>query len=192
MRNAEDVGVDDDAFCFSVGHAENDVGGFAGRAGDGDEFSEGAGDFAVEFPMMAWAAPLMDLALLRKKPVVRMRSSSSGIGALAMAAGVGKRLNNSGVTMLTRTSVHLRGEDGGDEQFPGGLVVQGADGVGVGFVEGFEDGGDAFGGEVAAGRVSLMTFWEKLSVAGMTNLPRLSFVVSQVSKSRPGAPRFVD
>ena len=48
----------------------------------------------------------MDLALLWKKPVVRMRSSSSGRGAWAMAAGVGKRRNSSGVTRFTRTSVH--------------------------------------------------------------------------------------
>ena len=45
----------------------------------------------------------------------------------------------------------LRGEDGGDEEFPGRAVVKGADGVGVGFVEGLEDGGDAGGRERAAG-----------------------------------------
>ena len=52
------------------------------------------------------AAPRMDLALLRKKPVVFMRDSSSGREAWAMAAGVGKRRKSSGVTKLTRTSVH--------------------------------------------------------------------------------------
>src|ERR1700728_1830782 len=48
----------------------------------------------------------MDFALLRKNPVVRIRFSSSGSFALAIAAGVGKRLNKSGVTIFTRTSVH--------------------------------------------------------------------------------------
>src|ERR1700755_1105364 len=55
---------------------------------------------------MAGAAPLIDFALLLKNPVVRMISISSGNSAFAIAAGVGKRRNNSGVTMLTRTSVH--------------------------------------------------------------------------------------
>src|ERR1039457_192200 len=52
------------------------------------------------------AAPWMDFALLWKKPVVRLILSSSARVAVDIACGVGKRLNNSGVAMLTRTSVH--------------------------------------------------------------------------------------
>ena len=40
VRYAEDVRVHNDAFCLIEGHAEDDVGCFAGRAGDGDEFGE--------------------------------------------------------------------------------------------------------------------------------------------------------
>ena len=46
--DAEDVGVDDYAFGFAEADAEDDVGGFAGCAGDGDEFGEGLRDLAVE------------------------------------------------------------------------------------------------------------------------------------------------
>ena len=39
--DAEDMGVDDYAFGFAERDAEDDVGGFAGRAGDGCELGEG-------------------------------------------------------------------------------------------------------------------------------------------------------
>ena len=39
--DAEDVGVDDDAFGLAEADAEDDVGGFAGGAGNGDELGEG-------------------------------------------------------------------------------------------------------------------------------------------------------
>ena len=42
--DAQDVGVNDDAFSFVEADAEDDVGGFAGGAGDGDEFGEGLRD----------------------------------------------------------------------------------------------------------------------------------------------------
>ena len=100
--------------------------------------------------MILRAAPWMDLALLRKKPVVRMRASSWGRVALAMAAGVGKRLEELRGHHVDANVGALGGEDGGDEEFPGGAMGEGALDVGVGFVEGFEDGGDAVGGEVAA------------------------------------------
>ena len=47
--DAEDMGVDDYAFGFAERDAEDDVGGFAGRAGDGCELGEGLGDLAAEF-----------------------------------------------------------------------------------------------------------------------------------------------
>ena len=64
------------------------------------------GTWLLNSATIFWAAPWMDLALLWKKPVVRIRASSYGRGALDIAAGVGKRRKSSGVTMLTRTSVH--------------------------------------------------------------------------------------
>jgi len=46
--DAEDVGVDYDAFGFVEAHAQDHIGGFASSAGDGDEFGERLRDFAVE------------------------------------------------------------------------------------------------------------------------------------------------
>ena len=45
-------------------------------------------------------------AFERKKPVERIRSSSSLRSAAASACGVGKRANSAGMTRLTRSSVH--------------------------------------------------------------------------------------
>ena len=50
--------------------------------------------------------PRRDFAFALKKPVDRMISSSSPGGEAARAATSGKRRKSSGVTMLTRTSVH--------------------------------------------------------------------------------------
>ena len=50
--------------------------------------------------------PLRLLAFCLSKPVERMIFSSVGSDARAMASGVGKRRNSSGVTMFTRSSVH--------------------------------------------------------------------------------------
>lgn len=48
VRDAEDVRVHNDAFGLAVRHAENHIGRFARRAGDGDEFGEGLWNFTVE------------------------------------------------------------------------------------------------------------------------------------------------
>lgn len=46
---AVDVGIDDNAFGEAKTDAKDDRGGFAGCAGDGDEFVECLGDLAGEF-----------------------------------------------------------------------------------------------------------------------------------------------
>ena len=56
--------------------------------------------------MIFRAAPTSDFDLLRKKPVVRMSSSNSSGWSEAKASGVGYFWKSTGVTMLTRTSVH--------------------------------------------------------------------------------------
>src|SRR6185437_5251936 len=48
----------------------------------------------------------MDFALLRKKPVLRISSSSAGNGASDIAFGVGYAAKSAGVARFTRTSVH--------------------------------------------------------------------------------------
>ena len=52
----------------------------------------------------------------------------------------------------------LGGEDGGDEQFPGRAMGERALDVGVGFVESFEDGGDAARGRGRRVGISLPIF----------------------------------
>ena len=52
------------------------------------------------------AGLVLALAVDVYKRQVRIRASSSGRVAAAIAAGVGKRRKSSGVTRLTRTSVH--------------------------------------------------------------------------------------
>ena len=46
--DAQDMGVDNDAFSLVEANAEDDVGGFASGAGDGDELGEGLRDLGVE------------------------------------------------------------------------------------------------------------------------------------------------
>ena len=48
VRDAEDVRVHNDAFSLAICHAENHIGRFARRAGDGDVFGEGLWNFTVE------------------------------------------------------------------------------------------------------------------------------------------------
>src|ERR1700730_7177290 len=52
------------------------------------------------------AASTKDLALLLKKPVLRISFASTSGRAAAKSSGVGYLANNPGVTALTRLSVH--------------------------------------------------------------------------------------
>ena len=48
MRDAKDVRIDNDAFGFAEADAEDNIGCFAGCAGNGDELGECLRDFAAE------------------------------------------------------------------------------------------------------------------------------------------------
>ena len=48
-RDAEDMRVHDHAFGLAEANAQHDIGGLAGRAGDGDEFGESLRNLAAEF-----------------------------------------------------------------------------------------------------------------------------------------------
>jgi len=105
VGDAEDMGVDHDAFSFAEADTEDDVGGFAGGAGDGDELGEGLGDLTVEIGDDFAGSALDGFCLV----VVEAGGADEGFElgeGLDIAAGVGKRLKSAGVTMLTRTSVH--------------------------------------------------------------------------------------
>ena len=68
-----------------------------------------------------------------------------GEGGGGHRLGRGEGLEERGGDEIDADVGTLRGEDGGDEELPRALVVEGADGVGVGFLQGVEDGGDAGG-----------------------------------------------
>ena len=74
--DAEYMGIDDDTFRLAEANAQNHIGCFSSSAGDGDQFSQGLRNLAVEVADDLAGRTLMDFALLRKKPVVRMRASS--------------------------------------------------------------------------------------------------------------------
>ncbi len=89
MRDTEHMRIDNDSLGFAIAHAQHHVRCLARRAGNRDQLLQSVGNLAVELLCIFFAAPWIDLALLRKKPVVRISSSSSGNEAFAIAAGVG-------------------------------------------------------------------------------------------------------
>ena len=155
------MGVDDDAFGFAVGYAEDYAGGLAGCAGDGEKFGHGLRDFVVELLADDAACALNGLGLV----VVEAGGADEFFNGLDGGFGHGFR-GGIGREELGGDHVDagvgaLGGEDGGDEKLPGGFVDEGALGVGVGFAEDFEDGFDAVGfgfelGCAVAGGVSLV------------------------------------
>jgi len=62
--DAEDVGVYDDSFGFAVGYAEDDVSGFTGCSGDGQQLAMVCGTLLWNCSLMTRPAPWMDFVLL--------------------------------------------------------------------------------------------------------------------------------
>ena len=104
--DAEDVGVDDYAFGFAEADAEDDVGGFAGCAGDGDEFGEGLRDLAVEVGDDFCGCALDGFGLVVEEAGGADEGFKLGQGCFGHGCRGGEARKSSGVTMLTRTSVH--------------------------------------------------------------------------------------
>ena len=90
----------------AVGRAQHHVGGLARGAGNGEHLLHGPRHLAAEFGDHLPAAPTIDLALLLKKPVLRMSCASTSGRTAAKSCGVGYLANRPGVTSLTRLSVH--------------------------------------------------------------------------------------
>lgn len=147
--DSKDVRIDDHPFGFAEADAEDDVGGFASCAGEGDELSEGFGDLAGEvgddfagralngFGLVAEEAGGLDYFL---------DLDECGLRHFLLSGEAAEELGGHHVDADVSA---LGGEDCGYEQFPGGRVGESALDAGIGFVEGFEDGGDAVGGQVA-------------------------------------------
>ena len=142
-RDAEDMRVDDDALGLAERDAEDDVGGFASDAGDGGELGEGLRHLAVEVGDDLAGRALDGLGLV----VVEAGGADElfelgefGLGHCGRRGESPKELGRDHVHAGVGT---LRGEDGRDQKLPWRAMVERADGVGIGFVEGFEDRSDA-------------------------------------------------
>ena len=150
-RDAEDVGVDNHAFRLVEADAEDDVGGFAGCAGDGDQFGERLRDLAVEVGDDLLGGALDGLGLVVEEACCPDEGFQFRQGCLGHGCRGGEAAEELRSDHVDAHVGALGGEDGSDEQLPGGRVGEGALDGGIGLIEGFEDPGDAVGGEVAIG-----------------------------------------
>ncbi len=103
---AKDMGVDYDAFGLAETDAENYVGSLAGCAGNCDQLGKSLRDVAVElFDDFACGA-LDGFGLVAEEAGGADEVFEFGQGCFGHRLRGGKRRKSSGVTMLTRTSVH--------------------------------------------------------------------------------------
>jgi len=89
-----------------------------------------------------FAAPTMDLALLLKKPVLRISLARTSGRTAAKSVGVGYLANRPGVNFVDALIGALGGKNGGHQQFPRVSMVEGASGGGVHLVQSEQDCGD--------------------------------------------------
>ena len=150
--DAEDMRIYHDSFGLLKTDAEDNVGGFAGGTGNCDQLGQGLRNLAAEvFDHLAGRA-LDGFGLVVKEAggaYEGFEFRQSGLGHCGRGRVAAEELRRHHVDAHIRA---LRGEDGGDQQFPGRAMDEGALDLGIGFVEGFEDGSDTFWGEVAAKR----------------------------------------
>ncbi len=150
---ALDVGVDHDSGGDLKGTAENDIGGLATDAVEGDEGFEVLRDFAlVEVEELAAAG--LDVAGL----VAEQTDAPDVLGklfewSLGIVGGGAVFPEEAGGDDVDLSVGALGGKDGGDEEFEGIGEVEFAMGIGVGDAEGIDDaqgtfaaGGDGFAG----------------------------------------------
>ncbi len=146
FAQAGDVGVDDDTGFNAEGVAENNIGCFASDPGEVGERFQVAGDFTVM---------VLDQGLGGGDEVFRFVAEETGgadeffdvflFGGGEMS-GVRVFFEEGGGHHVDAHVGALRGEDGGDEELEGTVVIQFAVGVRVGGAEGLEDGRGGSGG----------------------------------------------
>ena len=112
------------------------------------------GDLAAELSVTTAAGALDGLGLVAEEAGGADELFELRQGSAAMA-GRGEGLEERRRDHVDAHVGALGGEDGGHQQFPRGAVVEGALGVGVGFVQAFEDGGDAVRGQGIDGLAGL-------------------------------------
>ena len=145
--DAEDMGVDDHADGNTVSDAEDDVGGFAGRAGDGEKIFHLLRNFAVEV-----GNDLPRRTLNRLRLVVVEASGADDLfdllnwrGGEVLCGGEGLEEDRS--DHVDASVGALRRKDRGDEQFPGIAVMESTFDVWVSLPEEIENGFDPLGSE---------------------------------------------
>ena len=147
FAQAGDVGVDHNAGFDAVGVAEDDVGGFASDPGEMGEGFEFAGDFA---------SVVVDEGLGGGADIFRFVAEEAGgtdevfevfLARGGHAFGVRVFLEEGGSHQVDAHVGALRGEDGGDEELEGAVVVEFAMGIGV---SGAEDAKKLAGVSVAS------------------------------------------
>jgi len=152
---AEDVCVDDYSFGLFEGDAQDDVGGFASRAWDRDQFGERLGNLAMEVGKDFVSGAVDGFGLVVEEAGGADESFELRQGCFGHGRRSREALEEFRCDHVDADIGALCGEDGGDQQFPGRGVDEGALDGGIGFVEAFEKGGDAVGGKVASGGAGL-------------------------------------
>ena len=148
--DAVDMRVYHYSFCLAEADPKHHVGRLAGRAGDGDEFGEGLRDLAVVGFDDLLCRALNGFGFVVVETGGADQVFKFGQGRFRHCRWGREAAEEFGGDHVDADIGALGGEDGGYEKFPWGAVGEGALDGGVGFVEGFENGGDAVGGEVAA------------------------------------------
>ena len=137
------MGIDDDTGFNAVGVAEDDIGGFASDAGEVSEVLEILRNFTVMFPHEGFRGGDEILGFVAEETGGADEVFDVFLFGRSECFGVRVFFEKGGRHHVDAHVGALRGEDGGDEELEGALVVQFAVGVGVGGAEDVEkaDGG---------------------------------------------------
>ncbi len=140
LGEALDVGVDNDAFGAAKDFAEDDVGGFSADAWELNEGVEGVGDGAVVVFKEGAGAALNVASFGAEEAGGLDEGFEFREGDFSVVAGGFASGEKGGGDLIDSGVGALGGEDGGDEEIEGGMIVEFAVGVGVGEGEALEEG----------------------------------------------------
>jgi hypothetical protein len=135
LGEAANVGVYDDTFGLAIGVAEDDVGGFAGDTGKGEEGGHLGRNFATVF-LFKEAGSFLDVGGFvaveagAAHQFFQFSTVGGGEGSSRWVAG-----EEGGGDFINEYVGALGGEDGGDEELEGGFMIEGAASIGVGVAQ---------------------------------------------------------
>jgi len=184
MGQPEDVGIDYDAFGLVEADSQDNIGGFAGGAGNGDQLGECLRDFAAKVGDDLLRGSFDGFGLVAEEAGGADEGFEIGQPGLGHGCGGREALEELRGDHVDADVGALRGEDCGDEKLPGRFVMESAFRVGVGFVEGLENGGDAVGGEVAICFAGRLRFSGELCCFGHGLGLTVSQAVAQIGIAR--------